>query len=126
MNKINPVYHQQPLPLPTKPKTEPTQGQSFKSVLEQQVAGEGIKVSKHAQKRLDERQIDISDQQWSQIENKMNEAKEKGVTDSAIITRDAVLIASTKNDTIVTAMNREEASSQLLTNINGTIVLQDD
>ncbi|MDQ0159089.1 TIGR02530 family flagellar biosynthesis protein [Alkalibacillus salilacus] len=124
MNKINQVYHQ-PLPLPNKPKTESTQNQSFKSVL-QQVAGEGIKVSKHAQKRLDERGIHISDQQWSQIENKMSEAKQKGVTDSAIVTRDAVLVASTKNDTIVTAMDRSEASDQLLTNINGTIVLQDD
>ncbi|NIK10792.1 TIGR02530 family flagellar biosynthesis protein [Alkalibacillus almallahensis] len=125
MNKINQVYHQQPLPLPNKTKTEPSQNQSFKSVL-QQVADEGVKVSKHAQKRLDERGIHISDQQWSQIESKMNEAKQKGITESAIVMRDSVLVASTKNDTIVTAMDRSEASNQLLTNINGTIILNED
>ncbi|GAA0461288.1 TIGR02530 family flagellar biosynthesis protein [Alkalibacillus silvisoli] len=125
MNKINPIYHQQPLPV-TKPKekVDPPTKDSFKSVL-QQVTNDNVKVSKHAIKRMEERNIEISEDQWSKIEDKMVEAKQKGITDSAVILPDAVLVASTKNQTIITAMSGEEASDQLLTNINGTIILRD-
>ncbi|GEL75873.1 TIGR02530 family flagellar biosynthesis protein [Tenuibacillus multivorans] len=121
-NKINPIH--QPLPLNPKPVTKneaPTK--SFKSFLEQ--ASQDIKVSKHAQQRLNERSIQIDEQKWQQITSKMNEAKQKGVTDSVIVLRDAVLVASTKNNTIITAMDRNEAEDQLVTNVNGTIILQD-
>ncbi|WP_027963192.1 TIGR02530 family flagellar biosynthesis protein [Halalkalibacillus halophilus] len=124
-HKINPLHHQQPLPMHSvqKPKqAEPTK--SFQSFL-QDAATTELKVSKHAQKRLDERNIEIPADKWNMIEDRMMEAKQKGVTDSAIILDDAVLVASTKNNTIITAMNREEASNQLLTNINGTILMQE-
>lgn len=68
--------------------------QSFQTILENQKAE--LKVSKHAQKRLDERNIQISPSQWNEIHEKMLEAKQKGVTDSVIVTKDAVLVASTK------------------------------
>ncbi|TFB23208.1 flagellar protein [Filobacillus milosensis] len=123
-NKINPIHHQQ---LPLTPKTKPVKqnspAQSFKSFLD--TANQQVKISNHAQKRLDERNIQIQDSKWNQISEKMTEAKKKGVTDSVIVLKDAVLVASTKNNTIITAMDRNEAQSQLVTNINGTIILQD-
>ncbi|RPF55990.1 TIGR02530 family flagellar biosynthesis protein [Aquisalibacillus elongatus] len=122
-HKINPLHHQQ-LPL-TPTKKAPKQNDvktSFKSVLDQ--ATQDVKVSKHAQKRLNERNIVINDQMWNEISEKMNEAKQKGVTDSAIILKDAVLVANTKNNTVVTAMDRQ--NSQLITNVNGTIILQNE
>lgn len=78
--------------------------QSFQTILENQKAE--LKVSKHAQKRLDERNIQISPSQWNEIHEKMLEAKQKGVTDSVIVTKDAVLVASTKNHTIITALDK--------------------
>lgn len=77
------------------------------------------------QKRLDERNIQISPSQWNEIHEKMLEAKQKGVTDSVIVTKDAVLVASTKNHTIITALDKNNQSDQLITNINGTIILPD-
>ncbi|SEP57210.1 TIGR02530 family flagellar biosynthesis protein [Piscibacillus halophilus] len=121
-HKINPLHHQT-LPLQPSTSTRPNKNiktSSFKDVLNQVSS---IKVSKHAQKRLDERNIQISEQTWNVINEKMNEAKEKGVTDPAVILQDAVLIASAKNNTIITAMDRNEA--EIVTNVNGTIVIQD-
>ena len=97
--------------------------QSFQTILENQKAE--LKVSKHAQKRLDERNIQISPSHWNEIHEKMLEAKQKGVTDSVIVTKDAVLVASTKNHTIITALDKNNHSDQLITNINGTIILPD-
>lgn len=53
----------------------------------------------------------------------MNEARDKGVTDSVIVLNDAILVASTKNNTIITAMKKDE--EQIVTNINGTIFIND-
>ncbi|MGM8214473.1 TIGR02530 family flagellar biosynthesis protein [Bacillaceae bacterium W0354] len=120
-HRINPIH--QPLPLNPKPITKKTETpvKSFQSFLE--TATQQLKISKHAQKRLDERNIHIDQAKWSQIQQKMTEAKQKGVTDSVIVMKDAILVASTKNNTIITAMSRDE--EQLVTNVNGTIILKD-
>jgi flagellar operon protein len=93
---------------------------SFKDVLQEVV---GIKISKHAQKRLQERKIEIAEESWTKLHEKMIEAKGKGIIDSLVVMEEAALIVNTKNHTVITAMDREEASSQIFTNINGTILL---
>ncbi|WP_456275493.1 TIGR02530 family flagellar biosynthesis protein [Bacillus sp. AK128] len=93
---------------------------SFKDVLQEVV---GIKISKHAQKRLAERKIEIAEESWTKLQEKMVEANSKGITDSLVVMNEAALIVNTKNQTVITAMDREEASSQIFTNINGTILL---
>lgn len=124
---MDPRIHQlqhQPLQLP-KTKTAPAAKpkQTFQQVLNQQV--EGLKLSKHAKTRLQERNIHFQDKQWQDISSKVSEAKTKGITDSLVLTKDAALVVSTKNQTVITAMGRQEATSQIFTNINGTIVMDD-
>jgi len=83
-----------------------------------------LTISKHASDRLVQRGIDISQDRWSRIEEKVKQAKAKGVTDSLVLLRDAALIVSAKNNTVITAMGRQEAAEQIFTNINGTIVME--
>ncbi|HLR40970.1 MAG TPA: TIGR02530 family flagellar biosynthesis protein [Virgibacillus sp.] len=82
-----------------------------------------LKISKHAKHRLQERNIHIDEKQWKIIGEKVSEAKQKGVTDSLVVMDQSALLVSTKNNTVVTAMNREEATSKIFTNINGTILI---
>lgn len=117
---IRELQHHFPLPV-QKQKTRPKTA-SFKDVFQ---TVQDLKVSKHAQQRINERNIRINDKQWEVIAEKMKEAKYKGVTDSLVVTKDAALLVSTKNNTIVTAMNHQEASSKIFTNINGTIVINE-
>jgi flagellar operon protein len=84
---------------------------------------ETLTVSKHAKHRLEQRGIQIDEAKWKQIGEKVNEAKTMGVKDSLVLLDEAALIVSAKNNTVITAMNREEATSQIFTNINGTIVM---
>jgi flagellar operon protein len=93
---------------------------SFKDILADQ---EKLKISKHATQRLTERNINIDEKEWQLIETKMVEARKKGITDSLVVTNQAALLVSTKNNTVVTAMNREEANHKIFTNINGTILI---
>lgn len=87
-------------------------------------SGSQLVVSKHAQERLQQRNIQISSDCWAKIEEKISQAKKMGVNESLVLIQDAALIVSAKNQTVITALDREEASSQIFTNINGTIVLE--
>jgi len=95
----------------------------FTEHLQEAIQQEGLKISKHAYKRIIQRDIFIDDLRWQLITQKVDEARKKGVTDSLVLLDDAALIVSTKNKTVITAMDRKEAGSQIFTNINGTIVI---
>jgi flagellar operon protein len=84
---------------------------------------EGLTISKHARQRLEQRGINIDEARWDQIGEKIKEAKSMGVKDSLVLVDDTALIVSAKNNTVITAMNRAEATAQIFTNINGTILM---
>ena len=97
--------------------------QSFVEQLNNALAPEVLKVSKHATARLTERNITITEAEWAHVTDKVNEAKAKGIRDSLVLMDQAALIVSAKNSTVITAMDRTEAKDQLFTNIDGTIIL---
>lgn len=82
-----------------------------------------LKLSKHASERMQERNIEISNEQWTQLQDKVYEAQRKGINQPLVILDQAALIVSAKNATVITALDRNEAKSQIFTNIDGTIVL---
>lgn len=82
-----------------------------------------LKISKHASERMQERNIEITEVEWQEVTNKVFEALTKGVKQPLVLMEQAALIISAKNATVITAMDRFEAKSQLFTNIDGTIVL---
>ncbi|PLT34207.1 TIGR02530 family flagellar biosynthesis protein [Bacillus sp. V5-8f] len=106
-----------------KPKNPVTRGfsQELQSAVNE--TAKKLVVSKHAQIRLEQRNINIDSSTWARIGEKVQEAKKMGVRDSLVLTQEAALVVSAKNNTVITAMDREEASSQIFTNINGTIIL---
>ena len=101
-------------------QTKPSIKESFSSQLQSALnTNSKLLVSKHAQQRLRQRNIQITEDNWSKIEQKISEAKKMGITDSLVLLPNAALIVSAKNQTVITALDRKEASSQIFTNING-------
>ncbi len=97
----------------------------FSELLQSAIATpEKLTISKHAKERMVQRNIQISEDRWAHIEEKILEAGKMGVNDSLVLLQDAALIVSAKNNTVITAMGREEASTHIFTNINGTILLE--
>ncbi|WP_068672686.1 TIGR02530 family flagellar biosynthesis protein [Oceanobacillus sp. Castelsardo] len=122
-HRVHQVPPQYALHFPTgEKKVLENTNHTFKEILANQ---QKLKISKHASQRLTERNIDIDDKEWQLIETKMAEARKKGITDSLVVTNHAALLVSTKNNTVVTAMNKEEANHKIFTNINGTILIND-
>jgi flagellar operon protein len=123
MNKIQQIpYHPpiQPKQTIAKSVENKTFTQHFQQATEMQQA---LKISKHANERLLQRNITISDEEWQSVSNKVFEAHQKGVLQPLVIMEQAALIVSAKNATVITALDRQEAKQQLFTNIDGTIVL---
>ncbi|MDV2685434.1 TIGR02530 family flagellar biosynthesis protein [Alkalihalophilus lindianensis] len=122
--QIQPI-HSLPKPFPNKeiPKRQATET-SFQTVLNNQLhLPNSLKVSKHATERMDKRGIEIDSTKWKAISEKVAEAKQKGITDSLVITDNATLVVSAKNNTVITVLDRNEAKAQIFTNINGTILM---
>ncbi|MCR2820715.1 TIGR02530 family flagellar biosynthesis protein [Lederbergia panacisoli] len=117
----------QPIAINTKAKsnkTEKSNQHSFSQVLGQATAKQSsLTISKHAELRMSQRNISLEPHTWEEIGVKVNEAKKQGVKDSLVLLKNAALIISAKNNTVVTVMDRQEAGSHIFTNIDGTIVL---
>ena len=122
MNKIT-IQH---IPFhPTLTPKQPVKETASTSFLDhlQQATRQELKISRHASERMQERNIEISDEEWQQVTNRVLEARDKGVKQPLVLLDQAALIVSAKNATVITALDRQEAKSQLFTNIDGTIVL---
>jgi flagellar operon protein len=121
---INPV-------IPAKTGTgtpRPTSKTGFKGMFAQALAaqaGTPLKISKHAQARIAERDIEIKPEQWRAIYEKLNEAKAMGIREPLVLTKDKAIVVSAKNDTVITVMNRSEAKTHIFSNIDGAILLDD-
>lgn len=106
----------------TKRKSTDKPNKSFQDILNTK---QSIKVSKHAKDRMVQRNIHLSDRQWNSLEQKMSEAKQKGVRESVVILKQATLLVNAEKKTIITALNNDESDNKIFTNINGTIILND-
>ncbi|HCJ79412.1 MAG TPA: flagellar protein [Desulfotomaculum sp.] len=98
---------------------------SFQVVLHQQLQQqENVKLSAHAQIRLAQRNIHLAEADWNKINNAVNLAQAKGVRDSLLLFHGLALIASIKNRTIVTALDKEAMVNHVFTNIDGAVIIK--
>lgn len=104
------------------PSVRNNQGKSFEDVL-QGIKEKSVVISKHATERLASRSVSISEAELKRIGEAMDKASLKGVRDAVIILEDKILVANVPNKTIVTAAKKDDLNEQIITNINGAIVL---
>lgn len=106
------------------------QGQNvdFKTLLEQQLRQKEsetaqVTFSKHAQQRVNDRHIDVSNTALSKLNDAVVKAKEKGVKDALILSGDTMFIVNTISNTVVTALKGSEMKENVFTNIDGTVII---
>ncbi len=80
-----------------------------------------VEFSKHAQLRLNARNITFSETQMSRIEKGMEQAREKGIKDSLMLVDNVALIVNIKNNVVVTAV--EDSKDKIFTNIDGAVIV---
>ena len=78
-----------------------------------------ILFSKHASKRLETRQIDMSADQKERLLEATCKAKAKGMKESLVMVDDFAFIVNVKNNLVITAVN--DTKNAVFTNIDGAI-----
>lgn len=122
---VNPNYAVTPV------KTNPQQAiktdksnSEFAQLLQQNIQkNQQLTFSKHALQRLDSRQIQVSPQLISQINNAVEKAKAKGIKDALILNGQTAFIVNVPSNTVVTTMSGQEMTGNIFTNIDGAVIL---
>lgn len=126
------IYNNRPIMPVIKPNIAPntnqrqnvTPNQGFDSVLQQQIYRQTeVKFSKHALDRLQSRNIKLTKEDISKINDAVNKAAEKGVKEALIIMGSTALVTSIKNKTVITAATEDNLKSNVFTNIDGAIII---
>lgn len=95
---------------------------SFQKIL-QQKATQGLKFSKHAGERLEERNITLSIEQMRRLEEATVRADEKGIKESLMLMDNMAFIVNVKNSTVITAMDQTDNKDNIFTNIDGAVIV---
>ena len=97
-------------------------GKVFESALHRQ---ESVHFSKHAHMRLSDRQITLTGDQLSRVEEGLNKAQDKGIRDSLVLVDDVALVVNVKSKTVITAMAGQVGSGQenVFSNIDGAVIV---
>ena len=99
-------------------------GASFEDIFKQKLeSASELKFSKHATQRLDDRNITLSEEQSLRLEEGVQKAQAKGITDSLVLVDTLAFIVNVPNQTVVTAMDQTESDENIFTNIDGAVIV---
>jgi flagellar operon protein len=128
---VNEIYSSHPLRLSQDSKLKSNninnkkQTSIFKDLLNNKLENRtDLKLSKHAQKRLQSRSIDFSKDEINKLEAAINKAKSKGAKESLVLINNNAYIVSVNNNTVITAMDKDSMEDNLFTNIDSAIIMK--
>ena len=93
---------------------------SFKELFDEELSK--VKFSAHAKTRMDSRNISISPEEVSRLEDAFSKAKEKGANESLILINEKAFIVSVKNKTVITVVDKMNLSNTVFTNIDSAVI----
>lgn len=82
-----------------------------------------LKFSKHAGERLADRNISLTEEQLSRLEDGAHKAGAKGIRESLVLMDGMAFIVNTRSNTVITAMNQSGAEENIYTNIDGAVII---
>ena len=89
----------------------------FKSALEE------VKFSKHAENRIIERKMEVSEEIKGKVSEAIDLASQKGIKDSLILFNDMAFVVNIDSRTVITAIDRNNLENKVFTNIDGAVYL---
>lgn len=106
--------------------TRTAEGKSFADILSEKTDDQnkvsGVTFSKHAAERLNDRNIELSDEQLERLNQGTMAAGNKGINSSLVMVDDLAFIVNTKSNTVVTAMDPGNNDKNVFTNIDGAVI----
>ena len=105
-------------------KGQESNGVSFQDILNnKQEETQTVRFSKHAASRLADRQIELSRGQLDRLQEGTEKAQQKGIKESLVLVDQLAFIVNVPSSTVVTAMDRQDATENIFTNIDGAVII---
>ena len=102
-------------------KAETVQSSSFREILGSQLEEKAVQFSKHATIRLNDRNINLTNDQMERVAGGIGQADEKGIRDSLVLVDDVALVVNVKSRTVITALN--QVTNNVFSNIDGAVIV---
>jgi len=83
-----------------------------------------VKLSKHAQQRLESRDISLSASEMDRINTAVQQAEAKGSKDSLVMMDNTAFVVNIPNRTVITAMSLAASNGNVFTNIDSVVFAQ--
>ena len=113
------------MPAARRPDAQPSD--SFSDILGRELQNvsqtDGVRFSRHAQSRLESRNIQLDSGDMRRLSDAVRKAADKGVQDSLVVMDRLAFIVSVPDRTVVTAMPVDEAGQNVFTNIDGAVIV---
>jgi len=94
----------------------------FKDILTEKCKNNEVSFSKHANERIEERNIDIDEDVTNKLNEAVVQAKDKGLKNILVMIDNAAFIVNTMNNKVITAVNSNELKENIFTNIDGAVI----
>lgn len=109
-------------------RTQREQPRAFQEILNEKagLSNENLtclKFSKHADARMADRNINLTQEQLDRLEKGTQKAGEKGIQESLVIMDNLSFIVNVKNRTVITAMDHTGSGDNVYTNIDGAVII---
>lgn len=100
---------------------------AFKDLLNEKIKSEEkveneVVFSKHANERIRERNIDVSEDVTEKLNEAAEQAKDKGLKNVLVMIDNQAFIISTMNNKVITAVNSQDLKENIFTNIDGAVI----
>ena len=82
-----------------------------------------LKFTKHADARLEQRDIRLTDEQMIRLEEGTKKAYSKGIKESLVLVDNLAFIVNTDKKTVITAIDQNSSDDNIYTNIDGAVVM---
>ena len=115
---VGPVPGPSPSSVSTPPAEAKRLGEEFAGVLQDR-----LKVSGHAQTRLDSRGIKLGETEWARVMGGVDRATAKGAKESLVLMDGTALVVSVRNRTLITAVDAASSRESVFTNIDSAVIV---
>lgn len=117
-NKVADLLQNRPVTAPKPGISTPGTGPDFSTIL-----ADRLKVSNHAQTRLQSRDIQLDAAKWERVLQGVERAAQKGAKESLVMVDDVALVVSVRNRTVITAVDQQHLKENVFTNIDSAVIV---
>ncbi|MFN3134934.1 MAG: TIGR02530 family flagellar biosynthesis protein [Candidatus Kryptonium sp.] len=99
----------------------PEFGARFEEIFKGEI--EKLKFSNHALKRMEEREVRLSEDELKLLNDALFRAEQKNTKDVLILLKDVAFIVNVKNRTVITVVDSDSIKEHVFTNIDGAVII---